>query len=113
MPLGISTTSKGRFLKPLNLLTHVQEEELAKHARWCRRYATMNATGLRKIAKKHDKYAHNSAGQQFLQVQPLVFSHCNNTHTWLESSLHLSAKVAPPLLVAVTHVVLCPTAVLR
>lgn len=42
-------------------------EKLAAEALWCRRYAAVNATGLRKIAKKHDKYAHNSLGQKFLQ----------------------------------------------
>ena len=46
----------------------MQEGDLAAEASWCRRYATVNATGLRKIAKKHDKYTRNSAGQQFLQV---------------------------------------------
>jgi len=50
-------------------LSFLQEEELAQHAQWCRRFATVNATGLRKIAKKHDKYARNSAGQQFLKVR--------------------------------------------
>lgn len=47
---------------------HVQEDELAEHALWCRRFASVNATGLRKIAKKHDKYAHNDAGKQFVRV---------------------------------------------
>ena len=47
---------------------HAQEDELAEHALWCRRFASVNATGLRKIAKKHDKYAHNDAGKQFVRV---------------------------------------------
>jgi SPX domain protein involved in polyphosphate accumulation len=51
------------------LPNHVQEDELAEHALWCRRFASVNATGLRKIAKKHDKYAQNDAGKQFVQVQ--------------------------------------------
>ena len=47
----------------------MQEDELAEHALWCRRFASVNATGLRKIAKKHDKYAHNDAGKQFVRVR--------------------------------------------
>lgn len=42
---------------------------MAEHAQWCRRFASVNATGLRKIAKKHDKYAQNDAGKQFVQVR--------------------------------------------
>ncbi len=57
------------FVSHVQCLSSRQEEELAQHAQWCRRFATVNATGLRKIAKKHDKYARNSAGQQFLKVR--------------------------------------------
>jgi SPX domain protein involved in polyphosphate accumulation len=51
-----------------------QEDELAQHALWARRFATVNATGLRKIAKKHDKYARNDAGKQFVRVRPFSMS---------------------------------------
>jgi SPX domain protein involved in polyphosphate accumulation len=56
----------GRLGQPCCIF--LQEDELAEHAQWCRRFASVNATGLRKIAKKHDKYAQNDAGKQFVQV---------------------------------------------
>jgi SPX domain protein involved in polyphosphate accumulation len=33
-----------------------QAEELSAASTWCRQFAIVNAMGLRKIAKKHDKY---------------------------------------------------------
>ena len=47
----------------------LQEELLAKQAKWCREYAKVNAAGLRKIAKKHDKRVSGDAGQRFVQVR--------------------------------------------
>ena len=41
--------------------------ELSAASTWCRQYAVVNATGLRKIAKKHDKRCGGTAGSQFLQ----------------------------------------------
>lgn len=46
----------------------VQAEQLAAACAWVRHYAIVNATGLRRIASKHDKYCGNSSGSQFLQV---------------------------------------------
>ena len=43
---------------------------LAERAHWCRKYAQLNATALRKIAKKHDKLIGGTFGQQFVQVCP-------------------------------------------
>lgn len=48
-----------------------QSEELAAASAWCRQYAIVNAAGLRKIAKKHDKYCGGSAGSRFLQVSQI------------------------------------------
>ena len=45
-----------------------QAAELAAASAWCRQYAVVNASGLRKIAKKHDKYCGGSAGSRFLQA---------------------------------------------
>lgn len=44
---------------------------MAKQAEWCRQYAKVNAAGLRKIAKKHDKRVSNDAGHRFVQVREL------------------------------------------
>lgn len=44
-------------------------EELVRRAEWCRRYAQINAVGLRKILKKHDKMCKNKAGHTYMQVQ--------------------------------------------
>ena len=49
----------------------VQAHRLAEQAHWCREYAKVNAIGLRKILKKHDKKLGNSAGQQFLKASAL------------------------------------------
>ncbi|KAK9805249.1 hypothetical protein WJX72_008655 [[Myrmecia] bisecta] len=43
-------------------------EELAEQAHWCQEYAQINAVGLRKIVKKHDKLYGNKRGQRFLQA---------------------------------------------
>ena len=40
-----------------------------RRAEWCRRYAQINAVGLRKILKKHDKMCKNKAGHTYMQVQ--------------------------------------------
>ena len=37
-------------------------------AEWCRRYAQINAVGLRKILKKHDKLCKNRLGNTYMQV---------------------------------------------
>ena len=37
-------------------------------AEWCRRYAQINAVGLRKILKKHDKLCKNKLGNTYMQV---------------------------------------------
>ena len=46
------------------------DAQLALHAHWCFEYAKANATGLRKILKKHDKLFHTAEGHRFLQVCP-------------------------------------------
>ncbi|KAK9830643.1 hypothetical protein WJX74_000031 [Apatococcus lobatus] len=44
------------------------DAQLALHAHWCFQYAKANATGLRKILKKHDKLFHTAEGHRFLQT---------------------------------------------
>lgn len=50
------------------------DAQLALHAHWCFEYAKANATGLRKILKKHDKLFHTAEGHRFLQVCPCYSS---------------------------------------
>lgn len=42
---------------------------LAKRACWCRKYAELNYTALRKIAKKRDRYLGGRVGEEFMQVR--------------------------------------------
>jgi SPX domain protein involved in polyphosphate accumulation len=42
--------------------------DLAEQSAWCRRFARINGTALRKIVKKHDKQCHNDRGRRFLQA---------------------------------------------
>ena len=53
---------------------------MAKQAEWCRQYAKVNAAGLRKIAKKHDKRVSSDAGHRFVQVRSSLYTHCR----WIE-----------------------------
>ncbi|KAK9815430.1 hypothetical protein WJX72_003572 [[Myrmecia] bisecta] len=63
------------LLKPLlcclplaSVALRAHPEELAEQAHWCQEYAKVNAMGLRKIVKKHDKVYGNKEGQKFLQA---------------------------------------------
>ncbi|CAK0780442.1 hypothetical protein CVIRNUC_005055 [Coccomyxa viridis] len=42
-------------------------DDLVVKAEWCRRYAQINAVGLRKILKKHDKLCKNKLGNTYMQ----------------------------------------------
>ena len=46
----------------------VQLDDLVVKAEWCRRYAQINAVGLRKILKKHDKLCRNKLGNTYMQA---------------------------------------------
>lgn len=55
------------FLRKPCPLLELTASEITDASIWCRQYAIVNATGLRKIAKKHDKYCGGIAGSEFLQ----------------------------------------------
>ena len=59
----------------------LQLDDLVVKAEWCRRYAQINAVGLRKILKKHDKLCRNKLGNTYMQVCACCHaSGCPQTH---------------------------------
>ncbi|KAK9835065.1 hypothetical protein WJX81_008355 [Elliptochloris bilobata] len=59
---GVHVPARAPGLKP-----SAKDEALEQQAAWCRRFAQINAVGLRKILKKHDKLCSSKVGQDFLQ----------------------------------------------
>lgn len=63
------------------------DAQLAMHAHWCFEYAKANATGLRKILKKHDKLFHTAEGHRFLQVCLRILRFASTAHVLTKDML--------------------------
>jgi SPX domain protein involved in polyphosphate accumulation len=78
-----------------------QAEELSAASTWCRQFAIVNAMGLRKIAKKHDKYASASRITLLCKCQHVLHAPCDTGHLLARAHINLVyAGIAAALLAA-------------